>query len=284
MPMLAAGHRQEPLYSATGGRSRNGPNARIVANGARPPAIGSAPNCHSPEGQTPSDKKAGHSVSQAFNRVGMVRGRSRPFQPADRISPGRPSRSEPSRVQSCSLCCAAPSFPSECSSRSGAFRSCSSTSSSSTCPRTSRLGPQGSGGCTRAIPSSRNQRVIDPPEWAAFSLLSVGAVTMLYAVALPKKQSRSVRSPNRQRGRPRRPHFDGPGVEAAALAARRAFGADRSAACFAPHDDCRRASAESGRFQADSRITPIGVGFPAFLDSSPRLIRLPQSPYDRNRK
>jgi hypothetical protein len=32
------------------------------------------------------------------------------------------------------------------------------------------------------------QRVIDPPEWAAFSLLSVGAVTMLYAVALPKKQ------------------------------------------------------------------------------------------------
>jgi hypothetical protein len=27
----------------------------------------------------------------------------------------------------------------------------------------------------------------DPPEWAAFSLLAVGAVTMLYSVALPKK-------------------------------------------------------------------------------------------------
>lgn len=32
------------------------------------------------------------------------------------------------------------------------------------------------------------QKIIDPPEWAAFSLLSVGAVTMLYAIALPKKQ------------------------------------------------------------------------------------------------
>jgi hypothetical protein len=31
-------------------------------------------------------------------------------------------------------------------------------------------------------------RVIDPPDWAAFSLLSVGAVTMLYSIALPKKQ------------------------------------------------------------------------------------------------
>jgi hypothetical protein len=31
------------------------------------------------------------------------------------------------------------------------------------------------------------QRTIDPPDWAAFSMLSVGAVTMLYAVALPKK-------------------------------------------------------------------------------------------------
>jgi hypothetical protein len=35
VPVLAAGHRQQPLYSATGGRSRNGPNAKIVANGAR---------------------------------------------------------------------------------------------------------------------------------------------------------------------------------------------------------------------------------------------------------
>lgn len=31
------------------------------------------------------------------------------------------------------------------------------------------------------------QRVIDPPEWAAFSFMSIGAVTMLYSVALPKK-------------------------------------------------------------------------------------------------
>jgi hypothetical protein len=32
-----------------------------------------------------------------------------------------------------------------------------------------------------------NQKVFDPPDWAAFSLMSVGAVTMLYSVALPKK-------------------------------------------------------------------------------------------------
>ena len=31
------------------------------------------------------------------------------------------------------------------------------------------------------------KREFDPPDWAAFSLISVGAVTMLYAVALPKK-------------------------------------------------------------------------------------------------
>lgn len=31
-------------------------------------------------------------------------------------------------------------------------------------------------------------RTIDPPDWVSFSLLSVGAVTMLYAVALPRKQ------------------------------------------------------------------------------------------------
>jgi len=34
----------------------------------------------------------------------------------------------------------------------------------------------------------QKQRVIDPPDWVSFSLLSVGAVTMLYAVALPHKQ------------------------------------------------------------------------------------------------
>lgn len=31
------------------------------------------------------------------------------------------------------------------------------------------------------------KREFDPPDWAAFSLISVGSVTMLYAVALPKK-------------------------------------------------------------------------------------------------
>ena len=29
------------------------------------------------------------------------------------------------------------------------------------------------------------RKVFDPPEWAAFSLMSVGAVAMLYSVALP---------------------------------------------------------------------------------------------------
>jgi hypothetical protein len=32
------------------------------------------------------------------------------------------------------------------------------------------------------------EKVVDPPEWAAFTLISVGVVTMLYSVALPKKQ------------------------------------------------------------------------------------------------
>jgi hypothetical protein len=32
------------------------------------------------------------------------------------------------------------------------------------------------------------QKVYDPPDWAAFSMLSIGAVTMLYSVALPKKK------------------------------------------------------------------------------------------------
>ncbi len=36
--------------------------------------------------------------------------------------------------------------------------------------------------------NEKKQKVINPPEWAAFSLLSIGAVTMLYAVALPKKK------------------------------------------------------------------------------------------------
>lgn len=29
--------------------------------------------------------------------------------------------------------------------------------------------------------------ILDPPDWVAFSLMSVGSVTILYAVALPKK-------------------------------------------------------------------------------------------------
>ena len=32
------------------------------------------------------------------------------------------------------------------------------------------------------------QAVFDPPDWAAFSLMSIGSVTMLYSVALPKKK------------------------------------------------------------------------------------------------
>ena len=31
------------------------------------------------------------------------------------------------------------------------------------------------------------KQVFDPPDWCAFSLMSVGTVTMLYAVALPKR-------------------------------------------------------------------------------------------------
>ena len=36
--------------------------------------------------------------------------------------------------------------------------------------------------------NGQRQQVFDPPDWAAFSLMSVGSVTMLYAVALPKKR------------------------------------------------------------------------------------------------
>jgi len=36
--------------------------------------------------------------------------------------------------------------------------------------------------------NENRQHVFDPPLWAAFSMLSVGSVTMLYAVALPKMQ------------------------------------------------------------------------------------------------
>jgi len=44
-------------------------------------------------------------------------------------------------------------------------------------------------GLFRRTAAPARKRVVDPPDWAAFSLMSVGAVTMLYAVALPKKQA-----------------------------------------------------------------------------------------------
>jgi hypothetical protein len=31
------------------------------------------------------------------------------------------------------------------------------------------------------------QRTVSPPDWAAFALMSIGSVTMLYSAALPKK-------------------------------------------------------------------------------------------------
>jgi len=36
--------------------------------------------------------------------------------------------------------------------------------------------------------NSEQQKVIDPPEWVAFNLISVGTITVLYSVALPKKK------------------------------------------------------------------------------------------------
>ncbi|MBS0205081.1 MAG: hypothetical protein JSS49_19430 [Planctomycetes bacterium] len=38
----------------------------------------------------------------------------------------------------------------------------------------------------KQIVNKEARPVIDPPDWAAFTLLSIGSVTMLYAVALPK--------------------------------------------------------------------------------------------------
>ena len=35
--------------------------------------------------------------------------------------------------------------------------------------------------------NENRQRVFNPPQWVAFSLMSIGSVTMLYSVALPKK-------------------------------------------------------------------------------------------------
>lgn len=35
---------------------------------------------------------------------------------------------------------------------------------------------------------SETRPIIDPADWAAFTLMSIGSVTMLYSVALPKKK------------------------------------------------------------------------------------------------
>ncbi|HXY35133.1 MAG TPA: hypothetical protein VEI07_12960 [Planctomycetaceae bacterium] len=48
--------------------------------------------------------------------------------------------------------------------------------------------PPGFRGAYAGNQQQKQQRVITPPDWVSFSLLSVGAVTMLYAVALPRKQ------------------------------------------------------------------------------------------------
>lgn len=37
-------------------------------------------------------------------------------------------------------------------------------------------------------PTDENQKVFNPPDWLAFSLMSVGSVTTLYAIALPKRR------------------------------------------------------------------------------------------------
>jgi hypothetical protein len=41
------------------------------------------------------------------------------------------------------------------------------------------------------ITRDNDRAVFDPPEWAAFSLMSIGTVTMLYAIALPKRHPHS---------------------------------------------------------------------------------------------
>lgn len=35
--------------------------------------------------------------------------------------------------------------------------------------------------------NAEDKKVFNPPEWVAFTLMSIGSVTMLYAVALPKR-------------------------------------------------------------------------------------------------
>jgi len=53
------------------------------------------------------------------------------------------------------------------------------------------LSSESRGGTFRGMFTSmtgQRQKVIDPPDWSAFCMMSVGAVTMLYAFALPKKK------------------------------------------------------------------------------------------------
>lgn len=38
----------------------------------------------------------------------------------------------------------------------------------------------------KQVVGQEQRPIIDPPDWAAFILLSIGSVSMLYAVALPK--------------------------------------------------------------------------------------------------
>jgi len=40
---------------------------------------------------------------------------------------------------------------------------------------------------TRQVVNKESRPIIDPPDWAAFTLLSIGSVTMLYSVALPRR-------------------------------------------------------------------------------------------------
>jgi hypothetical protein len=47
---------------------------------------------------------------------------------------------------------------------------------------------QGFRGLFAANQNAEEQKEFDPPEWAAFSLMSIGSVTMLYSIALPKKK------------------------------------------------------------------------------------------------
>lgn len=37
-------------------------------------------------------------------------------------------------------------------------------------------------------PDANDQKVFNPPDWLAFSLMSVGSVTTLYAIALPRRR------------------------------------------------------------------------------------------------